>query len=183
MRPRSRSTAAAPAASPRSSATTRCRRSAIDYRRAWPLARWWSTPSLPFTKPTEGPFRGFMSTAIDTFTNQYRRAHGRAKLEIEVTLESDHNFFLGLTENISEGGLFIATHSLRKVGTIVDLELQLPNLRDKFHAQGIVRWMRVYNEQSDTPPGLGIQFLNLPPHAAHAIREFVNSRDAIFWEE
>jgi len=39
-----------------------------------------------------------------------RRAHVRHDVELEVSLESESNFYMGLTENLSEGGLFIAIH-------------------------------------------------------------------------
>ena len=42
------------------------------------------------------------------------RAAERFDLEVKVDLESDHNFYTGLTQNISAGGLFIATHHLRE---------------------------------------------------------------------
>ena len=52
---------------------------------------------------------------------QYVRAAERFDLEVKVDLESDHNFYTGLTQNISAGGLFIATHVLRKIGDRISL--------------------------------------------------------------
>jgi uncharacterized protein (TIGR02266 family) len=124
-----------------------------------------------------------MNTSEPVLLTTPRRIHERKLLEIEVSLESDHNFFMGLTENISEGGLFIATHSLREVGTEIDLELHLPNVSEKIQARAVVRWLRLYNDHSDTPPGMGLQFLQLPSFAAFAIRDFVHCREALFWEE
>ena len=45
------------------------------------------------------------------------RAAERFDLEVKVDLESDHNFYTGLTQNISSGGVFIATHHLRRSAT------------------------------------------------------------------
>lgn len=115
--------------------------------------------------------------------SEMRRAHERKALSIEVTLESENNFFMGLTENISEGGVFVATHSLREVGARLEVELKLPGLAEAVRLQAVVRWVRLFQEGSDVPPGLGLQFLDVPDRAARAIREFVQSRDAIFWEE
>ena len=45
-----------------------------------------------------------------------RSAPERAVLEVKIDLESDHNFYAGLTQNIGAGGLFVATHHVRKIG-------------------------------------------------------------------
>ena len=57
---------------------------------------------------------------------QHVRASERFDLEVKVDLESDHNFYTGLTQNISAGGLFIATHHLRRIGDRITLKFQLP---------------------------------------------------------
>ena len=41
------------------------------------------------------------------------RRYPRHDVELEVTMESESNFYMGLTENLSEGGIFIATHMLK----------------------------------------------------------------------
>ena len=56
-----------------------------------------------------------------------RREHVRIPVEVEVTLSSEHNFFVGWSENISEGGLFIATHQLEPLGTKLELTLVVPD--------------------------------------------------------
>ena len=56
------------------------------------------------------------------------RAAERFDLEVTVDLESDHNFYTGLTQNISSGGVFIATHHLRKIGDRITLKFTLPGL-------------------------------------------------------
>ena len=53
------------------------------------------------------------------------RAYRRLCLELEVTLESDSNFYMGLTENLSDGGIFVATHAIQPIGTIVALTLRI----------------------------------------------------------
>ena len=57
---------------------------------------------------------------------QHVRAAERFDLEVKVDLESDHNFYTGLTQNISSGGLFIATNALRKIGDRITLKFSLP---------------------------------------------------------
>ncbi len=124
-----------------------------------------------------------------------RRVAERLDVEVEVTVEdhrdtvsadvtasSDHNFFMGFSENISEGGLFIATHRPKKVGELVDLEFTLPGVAQKVKAVGEVRWTRVYAESNDAPPGMGVRFVEMSEEDAAAIRAFVQRRSPIFWD-
>ena len=110
------------------------------------------------------------------------REHERVGLHIEVTFDSDHNFFMGFTENVSEGGLFVATHCLRKVGTRMPVSFLIPGRAEPVCAIVEVRWLRTYSESSDAPPGMGLQFVQLATADAAAIRAFVDHRAPIFYE-
>jgi len=112
-----------------------------------------------------------------------RRTFERCAVELEVTLESESNFYLGLTENISEGGLFIDTHLFKPIGTPVSVTLKLPNSPQAFTATGTVRWIRQYSETSDTVPGMGVRFEDLTPEQTALIREFVATRAPLFHDE
>ena len=46
----------------------------------------------------------------------------RIRLEARVTLRSQTNFFVGFSENISEGGIFISTQSPPDIGDEIDVE-------------------------------------------------------------
>jgi uncharacterized protein (TIGR02266 family) len=112
-----------------------------------------------------------------------RREHERFSVDLEVSLGSEHNFYAGLAENLSAGGVFIATHQLQKVGSKIDLSLRMPDSEEAFHLVGEVRWVRVYNEQSDTPPGLGIRFNELSPEVTAAINRFLGQREPLFFDD
>lgn len=112
-----------------------------------------------------------------------RREHERFAVDLEVSLGSEHNFYAGLAENLSAGGVFIATHRLQKVGSKIDLNLRMPDSEETFHLVGEVRWVRVYNEQSDTPPGLGIRFAELSPTVTAAINRFLGQREPLFFDD
>jgi uncharacterized protein (TIGR02266 family) len=121
-----------------------------------------------------------MTAQIEGFEAQ--RRHNRAELSVEVSLESEHNFFVGFSENISEGGLFISTHSLREMGSKIRLTFHLPLRDTPVTVDAVVRWVRLYSETSDGPPGLGLQFVDLSPEDALAIRSFVERRAPLFWD-
>jgi uncharacterized protein (TIGR02266 family) len=111
------------------------------------------------------------------------REHERFLVDLQVSVLSEHNFYAGLAENISAGGLFIATHQLQKVGSRIELSLRMPESEELFQIVGEVRWVRLYNEHSDTPPGLGVRFTELPTGAAGAISRFLGQREPLFFDD
>jgi uncharacterized protein (TIGR02266 family) len=111
------------------------------------------------------------------------REHPRYEVELKVGVESESNFYVGLTETVSEGGLFIATHRLRPVGTTVALSLTLPNCKQPIHGTATVRWIRDYAEHNDSPTGMGVRFENLEPEHLRAIQKFLANRRPIFFDE
>src|SRR5438477_10880115 len=94
----------------------------------------------------------------------HQREHSRFSVDLDVTVGSDHNFYAGFAENLSVGGVFIATHKLKAVGSHIELSINLPD-GAQLRVEGQVRWIRVFNDRSDTPPGMGVKFDNLAPAA------------------
>ena len=85
----------------------------------------------------------------------------RASVHVSVDMFSEHNFWSGLTMNVSEGGVFVATHAEAKPGTMLILNLDLPGCDEPIVTLAEVRWTRAFNKDSDVPPGLGLQFVAL----------------------
>lgn len=112
-----------------------------------------------------------------------RREHPRFAVDLEVNLGSEHNFYAGLVENLSAGGVFIATHVSKPVGSVVELSLRLPGSAEPWQLAGEVRWVRLYSEHSDAPPGLGVRFLSVPPEAERSIVRFLSEREPLFFDE
>jgi uncharacterized protein (TIGR02266 family) len=112
-----------------------------------------------------------------------RRAHARHDVELEVSLESESNFYMGMTENLSEGGLFIATHLVKPPGTKVEVSFKLPHVAETIRAVGTVRWTRESCEANDTMPGMGVRFEQIAPEQVEQIGEFVAARAPLFSDE
>jgi uncharacterized protein (TIGR02266 family) len=112
----------------------------------------------------------------------HRREHSRFHVDLDVTVGSDHNFYAGFAENLSAGGVFIATHKLKPVGSKIELSINLPDSA-QIHAEGEVRWIRVFNEQSDTPPGMGVKFNNMTEAATALIQNFLARREPLFFDD
>ena len=99
-----------------------------------------------------------------------------------LTLESESNLYAGFTENLSECGVFVATHAPLALGSIVDLCISLP-LQQPFRARGTVRWLRPYSERNETAPGMGIRFDRLSAADTARIQEFIQMRAPMFFDD
>lgn len=124
-----------------------------------------------------------MAQAAEAKRGQERRAHQRARLKTSVSFASESNFYTGFTRDISEGGLFVATHNVIPVGGLVDLEFSLPDDGPPIKVKAEVRWAAEYNELSDCPPGLGLSFTDLPEEGRGRIERFVEMRDTLFYDD
>jgi uncharacterized protein (TIGR02266 family) len=112
-----------------------------------------------------------------------RRTAPRYAVELDVTFGSEHNFYAGFIENMSVGGVFMATHQLKPVGELMDVTIYLPDASEPVVVRGVVRWVREYNEASDTPPGLGVQFVDVDPVGLAAIQAFLQHRQPLFYDD
>jgi uncharacterized protein (TIGR02266 family) len=111
------------------------------------------------------------------------RTHPRVAVAVDVSMHTEHNFYTGLTENISEGGLFIATYEMPPLGTEIDLTISLPD-HPPMKALGVVRWHREYNKfTSDLAPGIGVQFVTLSEPDRAAIGLFIREREPLLYED
>ena len=111
-------------------------------------------------------------------TGADQREHPRLGVELAVTLGSDSNFYLGLTENISEGGVFIATERVEPVGLLLEVAIALNDGLPPLRVVGELRWLR------DCPPrGIGLRFRDISPVDTVRVRMFALRRDPVFFEE
>jgi uncharacterized protein (TIGR02266 family) len=122
-----------------------------------------------------------MSEPVSKTANH--RQHDRINASVEITMTSEHNFFSGFTQDISEGGVFIASHEVMEVGTKLQFELKLG--KGTLVCEGEVCWVREPSEYLDgVVPGMGVRFLDLPENVATAINNFIQERrEAIFYDD
>ena len=114
------------------------------------------------------------------------RASERFDLEVKVDLESDHNFYTGLTQNISAGGVFIATHHLRRIGDRIKIKFTLPGNNTPLDVETEVRWIRensALHRVDEGSSGMGVRFINLSAEASAAINAFVESRESLYYDD
>ena len=113
------------------------------------------------------------------------RASERFDLEVKVDLESDHNFYTGLTQNISSGGVFIATHHLRRIGDLITLKFTLPGSDKQIAGETEVRWIRENSAlmRAEGGTGMGVRFINLSAEAKAVVDSFVQSRESLYYDD
>jgi len=115
-------------------------------------------------------------------SDEPRRAHRRAPIEVEVSLESENNFFSGITNDISEGGVFVATVDTPPLGSEVTVLLKLGD-GEPWRIEGVVRWIRDVSASCDgCPPGCGLQWIRISDEVLAYISSFVKHRDTILFD-
>lgn len=112
-----------------------------------------------------------------------KREYGRVPIEVRVDLFNDNTFFSGFTENISEGGLFIATEVPFEIGTRLQIKLSLLGALPNEHTV-VVRWIRPTNAIGGLPPGMGVQFESLDDTEQTELQAFLDTRvkDTLFFD-
>jgi uncharacterized protein (TIGR02266 family) len=111
-----------------------------------------------------------------------RRSSPRVSAAVDVTMNTEHNFYAGITVNISEGGVFVATYDKLPMGTIMELNVSLPG-SSPIQAVGEVVWIREHNRfTEDLPAGVGVKFTEISQEDRLAIEEFSRVRAPMLYE-
>jgi len=104
-----------------------------------------------------------------------------SRVEVNVSLVSEHNFYVGQTRRMDSGGVFIATALPPPIGTRLQVRLGLADGR-KIDLDGEVAFVR---EKSATigrqPTGCGVRLSSLPGWAVDAIERFILARQPIVY--
>ena len=111
------------------------------------------------------------------------RVHARVDIDVEVNLRNQNTFFTGFSENVSEGGLFVATEAPYDVGERIELSLSLMGAESSILV-GIVRWVRPGGTSGGLPAGMGIQFVDMDERVQKGLQTFVDSgaKDTLFFD-
>ena len=110
---------------------------------------------------------------------------GTMKVNVQTVLSmnTSHQFFTGFSENIEEGGIFVATFEPKPIGSKVLVNFKLPGGRP-VTARGEVQWVREYNPLTpDTAPGMGVKFTDLMDEDRQAIEQFTAARAPMFYDD
>ncbi len=106
------------------------------------------------------------------------RADTSVCIEVFSDLSSDDDFWTGLTMDLSDGGVFIATSNVVSVGTRVILKMLLPSETEPIVARAEVRWAREISGDGAFPSGVGLQFVEIDADSLARVRGFLSSGEA-----
>lgn len=100
-----------------------------------------------------------------------------------LNMNTDHQFYSGFSENIEEGGIFVATFDPKPIDAKVVVNFKLPGGRP-VTARGVVHFVREYNPMTpDMAPGMGVRFTDILPSDKAAIEEYVTQRAPMFYDD
>ncbi len=113
-----------------------------------------------------------------------RRDTSRQGYDIQVGVATDHRLFVGLTSNISTGGLFIASDEPFKKGDKVEVRFSIPGASHVFHKHAVVCWTRPFDADGHgrTKAGAGVKFEDLTDEEARILDAFLKVHDPIFYD-
>jgi uncharacterized protein (TIGR02266 family) len=154
------------------------------------LDRMWTPPKhfagdRTYSHVTPADIAAPPQPGIDQPPPGIERSDDRFEHMVELSVHSEHNFYTGFTQNISSGGLFLATNLIRPIGSIIEFDLKLGSGRGQLPLKGEVRWVREPSEFTrDVPPGMGLKFIDLDPRVAAKMDQFITGkRDSIFYDD
>jgi len=122
------------------------------------------------------PSPDLMALIDEELVGEHRRPPMNARVEVSVSLVSEHNFYVGVTRRIDSGGVFIATSMPPAVGTRVQVHLGLADGR-KLELDGEVAFLRAKSATTGRQPaGCGVKLHGVPGWAVDAIERFFQAR-------
>ncbi|MDF1534885.1 MAG: PilZ domain-containing protein [bacterium] len=113
-------------------------------------------------------------TSLELCLSNNRRIYIRAPMAIPVLLRSAASKLSLTTHNFGEGGMYIQTVNPLPSGTEVDLDFNLPGLRNSFSFRSQV--MHTQSRGTDElPAGMGLRFLDIKPAIETIFRIFMEN--------
>lgn len=114
-----------------------------------------------------------------------RRGRSRAEFAVDIGLHSATQFFSGISGDLSEGGLFVATYTPQPVGSELTVSFVLPpigGVSRSITAPAMVAWIRPPAGDDGPEPGMGLRFYSLGPEDRAAIERFMKKRPPMLYE-
>ena len=106
----------------------------------------------------------------------------RRPVEANLGATTQSNFYVGFTGEIAHSGVFLATYEALEKDESVRMLVTLPG-GFEFECDGYVRFVRdPMDFMSESEPGMGIQFEELPDEARNLVLRFIRKRPPIFYD-
>ncbi len=114
-----------------------------------------------------------------------QRTERRGAFDISVGVSTHHRLFVGLSSNISTGGLFVATDELLRRGDAIEVRFRIPGSEHVFQKQAEVAWTRPFDQhQADgqVQAGAGVRLLDLTNDEKRMLNAFIDAHDPLFFD-
>jgi len=114
-----------------------------------------------------------------------QRTERRGTFDIKVGVSTRHRLFVGLSSNISTGGLFVATDEQLSRGDSIEVRFRIPGSEHVFQKQAEVAWTRPFDQnQSDrqAQAGAGVRLLDLTNEEKRMLNAFIDAHDPLFFD-
>ena len=122
-----------------------------------------------------------MALIDEELVDEPQKRPAPTRVEVNVSLVSEHNFYVGPTRRIDSGGVFIATMMPPPVGTRLQVRLGLADGR-KIDLEGEVSFVRAKSATTGRQPsGCGVRLFNLPGWSVDAVEKFFLARQPILY--
>ncbi len=102
-----------------------------------------------------------------------RRRGDRARIQIWAEEKQGDSRYFHLLSNLSSGGFFIEKQLPFPVGSMVDLEIELPDMPEKVQIKGLV--VNNYQDPDSKNLGAGVKFIDLNSAAKKRIKQFLKT--------
>ena len=109
----------------------------------------------------------------------------RGTFDIQVGVSTRHRLFVGLSANISTGGLFVATDEQLNRGDSIEVRFRIPGSEHIFQKQAEVAWTRPFDQnQADrqAQAGAGLRLLDLSSEEKRMLNAFIDAHDPLFFD-
>lgn len=119
-----------------------------------------------------------LTASVNRFLH-YDHVQGQPRVRVDapVRIVAGENETWGTVRNLSRGGLFIETHLSLVPSDEIELHFRLPESGHAVEPNAQVVWCRMpVGSGSQTPPGLGLRFLDIDTPTARIVDDFVYER-------
>ncbi|HUK55424.1 MAG TPA: PilZ domain-containing protein [Nitrospiria bacterium] len=96
---------------------------------------------------------------------------------LEIRWRKYNKVFIGHTQNISIGGLFMSTERPLQAGEQFPIEFVLPDRKTKINCTGEVTWTRSYAAEGAGSEGIGVRFVDLNDQKMKAIGQWIKKQE------
>jgi uncharacterized protein (TIGR02266 family) len=142
-----------------------------------------ASPPVPGRSPQPSAPRRSPGAAPPPSDEDRRLRTLQLNVESTLDMQSDTQFYTGLSGRIDEGGIFVATFDVKPINSKISVSFNLPG-GETIVAKGFVRWVREYNPtEPNIVPGMGVGFTELRESDRRAIERYLEQRAPLFYDD